>query len=174
MWSSPDALASHAPRGRGGCHRRDQHKGCNQNAHHPPPRNFRPALPYPTGSPPPRDSAKAPARPAYLAADAENSSCRRRTLLFEPCKIFADRLRGTLDIKVEWHALPRRALGRAEIFGHRRQNFFPRLPLRVARNHHKRTLEAGARIARAGALAAATPLCASPPQGEGLAIALPM
>ena len=89
-------------------------------------------------------------------------------------KIFAYRLRRRLDVKIERHALSRRALRRTEIFGRCRENFLPRLPLRGVRHCGKRAFETGSVIARAGALTAAAPVRASPPQFEDGAIAPPL
>jgi hypothetical protein len=81
--------------------------------------------------------------------------------------------RCALQIKIDRHALPRGALGRADIAWRGEQNILPRLPLHTVRYAIERDRFGEARIgiAAAAMVSLAWFMVAAPPQREGIAIA---
>ena len=79
--------------------------------------------------------------------------------------------RYALLIQIPRHALPRRALRRADIARRGREDVLPRPPLLRMRHAIERAAQAASRFAAAAALPAARLARAGPPQGERVAIA---
>src|SRR5580704_10773288 len=86
---------------------------------------------------------------------------RQQRALWHPC----------LLIQIPRHALPRRALRRADIARRGREDVLPRAPLLRMRHAFEREAQAAGRFAAAAALPAARLVAAGPPQGERVAIA---